>query len=324
MSKAEPFSVLADGTRVFTCQPSPMEAGQRLIDWLCARFPSYQRADWESAIARGALTVAGESTTPDALVVAGMRVVSRTEPEPEPEVDDTYILCFEDEHFAVVNKSSNLPSHPAGRYFEHSLTRLLVARNGFLGAFAVNRLDRETSGLMLVAKTQDAASRAGQQVMGGRLKREYLVLVEGTWTHAALGEPVAVRGTIRLERGTVIRKKRVFTEGGGDSRGQVAETVFECLRSRDALSLLAVRPVTGRPHQIRATLKAIGYPVVGDKLYGVDEMIYVRMYEDMMTPQDYDTLRLPHQALHAWKLAFHHPFTGEALAFETDLPAWGR
>lgn len=324
MKQGSSFFVSADGTRFFTCEVSCEEAGQCLIDWLCARFPSYLRSDWIAAIAEGALTVGDALTTPDTVVVPGMQVACYVKPETEPVVDDTYTLCYEDAHLAVVNKSGNLPSHPAGRYVEHTLTRLLVARNGFPAAFAVNRLDRETSGLLLIAKTQEAASRAGKQVMGGRLERSYLVLVEGIWDRSLLEDPYLARGFIRLERGQIIRKRRVFTEGQLGLGGQEAETVFTCLSRGHELSLLTARPVTGRPHQIRATLKALGYPVVGDKLYGIDEMIYARMSEGAMTAQDHARLRLPHQALHAWKLAFRHPFSGEALVFETTLPAWAR
>ena len=102
---------------------------------------------------------------------------------------------------------------------------------------------------------------------------------------------------------------------------QSAETRFRFLSSDGVISLLEAEPITGRPHQIRATLKAMGYPVVGDKLYGVDESIYARMGEDAMTDGDWAALRMKRQALHARCLAFRHPVTREELSFEAPLPS---
>ena len=246
---------------------------------------------------------------------------------PEPAVDDSYSIVFEDAHIAVVNKPGNLPCHPSGRYHVNSLSVMLATRGGFPAAHMVNRLDRETSGLVLAAKTPEAASVCGRDLMAGFFAKSYLVLVAGCWT---LPREYTATGSIRLVRGGVVWKKRVFEKLGSLEIGklgnaQTATTVFRLLEtnSNRNLSLLQADPVTGRPHQIRATLKALGYPVAGDKLYGPDETIYSRMCEGSMTSEDITALGgFPHQCLHSWRLSFPHPFTRETLSFEAPAPDW--
>jgi len=300
------------------CGITADDAGAPLIDALMRKFPSYKRAEWLAVATDGCLFIDGARTNLHEPAIAGTRVIFQPPECEEPVVDDSYSIVFEDEHIAVVNKSGNLPCHPAGRYFENSLSRMLVARNGFDAAFMVNRIDRETSGIVLVAKTTEAASRCGQDLMAGRFEKKYLVLVAGCWT---LPREHTATGSIRLERGEVVRKKRVFAQDGA---GAVCTTKFRLL-SVDAerdLSLLEAEPVTGRPHQIRATLKALGHPVAGDKLYGPDETIYARLRADTLTPADITALSgFPRQCLHSWRLAFPHPFTRAEISFEAPLSA---
>ncbi len=314
------FAVEPDGTRTLACRVSAEQVGGALLDVLRRAHPGYAEADWREAIASGALTVDGRAAEADAPLAEGMRIACRVPPRPEPAVDDRFDIVFEDAHVAVVSKSGNLPCHPAGRYYANTLLGLLATRRGLRDAALVNRIDRETSGLVLVAKTREAASACGAMMMAGRFDKRYRVLVEGAWPcHDGWR---AVRGAIVLVRGDIVRKKRVFRpdETLDPASPAHALTRFRCLGRAAGLSLLEAVPETGRPHQIRATLKAIGFPVVGDKLYGVDETIYARMCADAMTPEDVAALRMSRQALHAQSLAFRHPFTHQPLAFEAPLP----
>lgn len=320
------FAVDPDGTRTLSRRVAADEAGTRLLDALRRTHPGYAEADCLDAIASGALTLDDRPVTADAVLAEGMRIAWRIPPRPEPAVDDRIAIVFEDAHLAVVSKTGNLPCHPAGRYVANTLLGVLAARHGLREARLVNRLDRETSGLVLVAKTREAASACGTMMMAGRFRKRYRVLVEGSWPcHDGWRE---VRGEIVLARGVVVRKKRVFRPDDAidPTSPEYALTRFRCLGRAEEMSLLEAVPETGRPHQIRATLQAIGFPVVGDKLYGVDETIYARMCADAMTPEDHAVLRMGRQALHAQALAFRHPFTKEDLAFETppspDEPLW--
>lgn len=326
MKKPERFSVGPDGSRTLAYVVAPEDSGLTLVECLGRAFPSYRMEDWLEAAQSHALTLDSAPVSADAVLFPGMRVEYHVPKQQEPPVDDRYGVVFEDEHLAVVNKSGNMPCHPAGRYYENSLVRRLVAHQGFAEAYLVNRIDRETSGLVLVAKTQDAASRCGRSLMSGHMGKSYLVLVMGDWTHRDAS--YEVRGVLGLERGDVVRKKYVFRMEGESAGqgGQYAETHFRLVWNTEGISLLEAKPITGRPHQIRATLKAIGYPVVGDKLYGVDETIYARMSADAITPADAAALRMNRQALHSWRLEFRHPFSRRDLSFEAppppDEPLW--
>ena len=272
---------------------------------------------------------------------------------PEPPVDARFRILFEDESLAVVEKSGNIPCHPAGRYREHTLAHLLVSRAGFPAVHWVNRLDRETSGLVVVAKTPEAASRLGKSLMANRFRKRYLVAVEGVWHHP---EDFSATGWIHPARSALVHKMRVFvpdaatcaayglpassaplppppgaTLGGHvlTGAGQASETLFRPIAVGDRppapspdppVALLEAEPRTGRVHQIRATLRALGFPVVGDKLYGPDEGIYARLCDDAVTDADRARLRMRRQALHASRIAFPHPFEKREIAVESPLP----
>ena len=296
------------------------DAGLPLIDALARKFPSYSRDAWFAAASDGRLLADGARADLSAPAHPAARITFHPPAAAEPAVDDSYKIVFEDEHIAVIDKPGNLPCHPAGRYYEHSLSRMLAARDGFAQAFMVNRLDRETSGLVLAAKTPDAASRCGLDMMAGRFAKSYLVVVAGCWT---LPHEHTATGKIRLERGETVRKKRVFVPDPATADGQLCTTVFRLVKTNaaESLSMLEAEPITGRPHQIRATLKALDYPVAGDKLYGPDETIYARLCADAMTPADQDALRhLPRQCLHSHRLTFPHPVSRTPLAFTAPLP----
>ena len=307
----------------------------------------------------------------------------------EPPVDESFAILFEDDAVAVVAKSGNIPCHPGGRYREHTLAHILATRAGFADLHWVNRLDRETSGTVVVAKTAEAASRLGRALMRGRFAKRYLALVRcdvqtnsgvsplhGILPPALLASPLSeggsplvlppsergvapqgpggvlrakpmtagdapadsdvweiVRGALYPARGCGVRKMRLFvcegeTPPAPDSGaaviptgpGQTCETRFRLLGERGGFALVEAEPVTGRVHQIRATLRAMGLPVVGDKLYGPDPGIYARLCDDTLTDSDRAALLLPRQALHAASIAFPHPFTGALVRVVAPLP----
>ena len=256
---------------------------------------------------------------------------------PEPPVDESFAILYEDDALAVVAKSGNIPCHPGGRYREHTLAHLLASRAGFGALHWVNRLDRETSGTVVVAKTAEAASRLGRALMRGRFAKRYLAIVQcGGVRTLPQNDPGAwetVCGTLHPARGCGVRKMRLFVREGESpptpdsgaaivptGPGQVCETRFRIVGRRGGFALVEAEPVTGRVHQIRATLRALGLPVVGDKLYGPDPGIYARLCDDALTEADRAALLLPRQALHAASIAFPHPFTGATIRAEVPLP----
>ncbi len=304
--------------RTFSATISPEEGGRELLPVCRQRWPSYALSDWQQAFEGRQLLLNGTPATRTTCVRDGDVLECRIPLEPEPETRTDYRIVYRDESLAVIDKPGNLPSHPAGRYCANTLERLLVDREGWPEVHLVNRLDRETSGLVLIALSAEAASRLGASFMRREVLKTYQALVEGCFPE----EPRDITGWLYLVRGVTVRRKRVFVPVNmpHPENAQPVETRFRRIACVNGLSWVEACPVTGRPHQIRATLKAIGHPIVGDKLYGVDETIYARLATDGMTALDRRRLRLPRQALHASRLGFRHPFTKAMLIFTAPLP----
>ena len=201
-------------------------------------------------------------------------------------------VLYEDDWFLAIDKPAGLVVHPS---YKHSTGTLLNALLWHLGPGArpgiVNRLDRQTSGVMLVARTPEAHAALQREAARGRMRKEYLAVVTG--------RPRRLRGTIALPLGRSTRDRRLIVV---DPAGRPAETRFDVLATGTDTSLLRCELVTGRTHQIRVHLAAGGWPIVGDALYG--------------TP----SLELDRHALHAWRISLTHPFTGAALQVSAPLP----
>ena len=276
---------------------APDDEGARLDAFLAAPLGSRARA--QRLIEAGAVLVDGRRAPKRHRLSAG-EVVSVEEPEAPPLAeapDARFAVPYRDEHLLVVDKPAGIVVHPARGHRAGTLAQALsgVAAGGEDAARAgiVHRLDRDTSGLLVVARS-DAAHRGLRAALQARaITREYLVLVEG--------RPPARTGTIDAPLG---RDRRLRTRISTDTDApRSAITHFELERALPRTTLLRVRLETGRTHQIRAHLQAIGHPVVGDPEYG--------------TP---GRLGLERQFLHATRLAFTHPITGEAVDVSSPLP----
>jgi 23S rRNA pseudouridine1911/1915/1917 synthase len=205
-------------------------------------------------------------------------------------------IVFEDEHLLVVDKGPGLVVHPARGHREDTLSQLLapLAAGGEPErAGIVHRLDRDTSGLLVVSRSQEAHRRLQAALASRRIEREYLALVEG--------RPPARTGTIEAPIGRDPRVRTRMAVGGAGARE--ARTHFALERALPGTSLLRLRLETGRTHQIRVHLQAIGHPVAGDPEYGTPGL-----------------LGLERQFLHATRLAFDHPITGERVEVSSPLP----
>jgi 23S rRNA pseudouridine1911/1915/1917 synthase len=206
-------------------------------------------------------------------------------------------IVFEDEHLLVVDKGPGLVVHPARGHREDTLAQLLapmVAGGEPERAGIVHRLDRDTSGLLVVSRTQEAHRRLQAALAARQIEREYLALVEG--------RPPARTGTIEAPIGRDPRVRTRMAVGGASARE--ARTHFTLERALAGSSLLRLRLETGRTHQIRVHLQAIGHPVVADPEYGTPGLF-----------------GLERQFLHATRLAFEHPITGERVEVHSALPA---
>jgi 23S rRNA-/tRNA-specific pseudouridylate synthase len=301
------------------------ESGSMLLDWLSARFTYLSADEWRGMLAEGRVRVDGASAGPERVLSAKEVVAFDPPPYEEPPVDSSYTVRMEDEDYLVVDKSGNLPCHPSGRFYKHSLWYLLCETYGEV--HIATRLDRETSGLVLACRSAAIASYAEGQLARGEIGKEYLVLVHGRF-------PLSydARGYLIPDSASAIRKKRRYVEEASSAQDKKAEacaTYFELIDIIDqpstdpfpgAISLLRARPRTGRTHQIRATLLSLGFPLVGDKLYGLDEAFFVRHLEGHLNTEDLTRLMLPNQALHCSGLSFPSP-SGRKIDLESR-PSW--
>ena len=299
---------------------SSQNTGEALLDFLCNRFTYHGRNEWEELIHGGRVLLNGVAVSSYRPLRAGDRLEYLHSDLPEPPVEKKYSILFEDEALLVVDKPPNLPCHPGGRYFAHTLWSLLKSDHSMDTIFFVNRIDRETSGIVLIAKNGSAASHCQQQLLDGTLKKKYLVMVEGDFP----GEPVRAEGFLKRDKNSLIRKKQRFIAVNGSKK--VSEkakkccTLFHAVQKCNGKTLISAEPVTGRMHQIRATLCSLGYPVTGDKIYGVDETLFLKFINDLLTDSDLLELFLPRQALHSESLELTHPENGKRVRFFSRLP----
>ena len=280
------------------------DEGKRLDVRLAAEPAVGSRAKAQRLIDAGLVTVDGRERPKSHALVAGETVEARPEPPPAP-VDEAagegvpFDVVYEDEHLLVVDKPAGVVVHPAAGHATGTLSQALAARGAAGGdrerPGIVHRLDRDTSGLLVVAKS-DTVHRALQDLIRRReLEREYCALVEGR--PARSGTIDAALGRDRVDR------KLVSTRTDAP---RAARTHFEIVEELPRTSLLSVRLETGRTHQIRAHMAAIGHPVVGDSAYGGGKAG--------------QRLGLTRQFLHSKELRFRHPITGAYLGCESKLP----
>lgn len=220
-----------------------------------------------------------------------------------------YKILYEDDFFLAVEKPSPLPVHPGGRFKEKNLISLL--RKDFPGQnfYAVNRLDSETSGVVIVAKSPEIAGDLGAQFEKRLVKKEYQALV--------LGTPDPVQGMISQRLGT--RKEGSCHLRFPDPAGEEASTFYEVLKSANGLSKVRVLPLTGRMHQIRAHMAFLGHPVAGDKIY-IDPDIFEQYLMFGWQSWMEGVVRFPRLALHAVWIKLLHPVYKEPVEFYSTPP----
>jgi 23S rRNA pseudouridine1911/1915/1917 synthase len=275
---------------------SPDDAGRRLDALLAEPLGSRSRA--ARLIDAGAVRIDGRARPRRHRVVAGERIeVQEDEPAPVPQdlaASVEFAVPYEDEHLLVVDKPPGVVVHPARGHLTGTLAQALEGRGGEgWRAGLVHRLDRDTSGLLVVAKSDPVLDALKSALQRREVAREYLALVEG--------RPPARTGTIDAPIG---RDRRVRTRMSTDTdQPREARTHFELAEALPTTTLLRVRLETGRTHQIRVHLEAIGHPVAGDPEYGRAGL-----------------LGLERQFLHAARLAFDHPVTGAPVEVASPLP----
>lgn len=287
-------------------------AGRRLDQALAELFPEYSRSRLQQWIRSGSVLLDDQAVTSRQRVSGGENIEIHARLEAQGEVlaqDIPLQVCFEDEHLLVLNKPAGLVVHPAAGNPDGTLQNALLHYDPELAAVPragiVHRLDKETSGLMVVARTLIAHNSLVAQLQARSMGREYLALTQGVLTAGGtVDAPIGRHPRDRLRMAVV-------------TSGKPAVTHYRVLERFAAHTLTQVRLETGRTHQIRVHMAHIHYPLVGDPMYGGRHRI-----PRGASPALRDALQnFQRQALHAVRLQLEHPVTAESLSWEVDMPS---
>jgi 23S rRNA pseudouridine1911/1915/1917 synthase len=304
---ADDGDAAAESTEQRSTLIEPGQHGLRLDKALVALAPEFSRTHLQDLVADGHVSVDGQVARQSSRkVLAGQRLVVELVPtaesrafRPEPM---TLQVVFEDAHLMVIDKPAGLVVHPAAGNWQGTLLNGLLAWHAAAAtlprAGIVHRLDKDTSGLMVVGKTLAAVTALTRAIGAREVHRQYLALAHGAWPAGLTRVDAAVgrdpRSRIRM---TVLASGRA-------ARTDVERIAFDAALIEGGVSAVRCTLHSGRTHQIRVHLSARGHPLLGDTLYGGRPV-----------------LGLARQALHATRLAFAHPASGAALAFDAALPA---
>jgi 23S rRNA pseudouridine1911/1915/1917 synthase len=302
------------GIQTIDVRLEPAHAGWRLDRALAAAVPTLSRERLKTLIRSGSVEAEGAPVRDPAVKVKGDEAVRVAVPEAAPahnEAQDIPLsVVFEDEHLLVVDKPAGLVIHPAAGNLDGTLVNALLHHCGGslsgIGGVArpgiVHRIDKDTSGLLVVAKTDVAHEGLAKQFEAHSIDRRYLAIVNGL--------PRSSGGTIDapLARSPANRKKIAIVEEG---RGKRSVTHWKRLEALKDAALVECRLETGRTHQVRVHMASIGHPLLGDPVYGRSGKTHGKLL---------NALGFHRQALHATELGFTHPVTKNRLSFRSPMP----
>ncbi|CCH00603.1 pseudouridine synthase, RluA family [Fibrella aestuarina BUZ 2] len=303
----------------------PGQTMLRIDRFLDSKLANATRTKLQAAIDAGGIQVNGKPTKASYKVKPGdLIVLSLPHPPRETTVipqDIPLDIVYEDNELLVVNKPAGMVVHPAHGNWDGTLVNALVyhmqnlptGRNGEGRPGLVHRIDKDTSGLMVIAKTEYAMSHLARQFFDHSIERTYVALV---W-----GQPDPADGTITGYIGRSAADRKVMTIYDDETKGKWSVTHYRTLEPLNFVSLVQCNLETGRTHQIRAHFRHIGHPLFNDAMYGGDRILRGSVNGSFKAFVGNAFALLPRQALHARSLGFTHPRTGERLQFDSPLPA---
>ncbi|MBL3654713.1 RluA family pseudouridine synthase [Fulvivirga sediminis] len=302
----------------------PKQQLLRIDKFLMDRLPNVTRNKLQSAIKDGFVKVNDQEIKPNYKVRPDdIITIALPEPPRETEVvpqDIPLNIVYEDKHVLVVNKEAGMVVHPAYQNWEGTLVNALAyhfknlpemeGNEGRPGL--VHRIDKDTSGLLVIAKTEQAMNGLAKQFYDHSIERTYYALV---W-----GSPEPNEGTIHINLGRSLKDRRITVAYEDDTIGKNAITHYKLLEDLRYVSLVQCNLETGRTHQIRAHMKHIGHELFNDATYGGDKILKGTPFSKYKSFVDNCFKILPRQALHAKSLGFVHPVTKEFMQFNSELP----
>lgn len=310
--------------RVFRVPPE--SAGMRLDVFLSAQLRNTSRTRAKLIAEQAVYTLEGKKLRGNDRVRADTQVAVWRVPPDEADSPVDLPILHEDPHLLVLDKPPLIAVHPTARHHSVTVIKLLQARYPEQFFSLIHRLDRETSGILLVGRSPESdrafkraledrsiAHASGVAALGRRpvpdIQKTYLAITWGVPDTGIIDLP------LMRDQENPLRVKMRVSKGGLESRTRV--TVLE---ATSGYALVSCELLTGRQHQIRVHLAAIGCPVVGDKLYGPDERLLARAADKELTSEDHARLELPRQALHAHRYRLKHAVTQEPLDLVSPLP----
>lgn len=303
------------------------DPGQSLIRidrFLMDRLPNATRTKLQDGIHNGFVKVNDKEIKPNYKVHPhDVIVVALPEPPRDTDVKPENIplhIVYEDDVLLVINKPAGMVVHPAYQNWNGTVVNALAyhfqnlpqmpGNDGRPGL--VHRIDKDTSGLLVIAKTETAITHLAKQFFDHSIERTYIALV---W-----GEPDPADGTININVGRSLKDRRVTTAFPEGDMGRRAITHYKTLKTLRYVSLIECKLETGRTHQIRAHMKYLGHPIFNDELYNGNQIGKGTVFTKYKQFVDNCFKIIPRQALHAKTLGFIHPTTGQWIQFDSELP----
>lgn len=314
---------MSDAETLHTLSVDAPQAGMRLDKWLAEALPELSRSRLKALIEDGRLASGSEIVAdPSRKVRAGEHYrLSIPAPAPARPQPEQIALCvvYEDDQLIVVDKPAGMVVHPAPGNTGATLVNALLhhcgaSLSGIGGERRpgiVHRLDKDTSGLIVVAKNDHAHALLGAMFSGREIRKTYIALVQGA-VERAKG---TIRAAVARDR---VRRTRMTTHESGRSAVSHYEVVERLATAFGKFTLVRVRIETGRTHQIRVHMASLGYPVVGDTLYGAASQL--TRQDKSKSNTEVERIRLGRNFLHAARLEFTHPLNGKPLVLEAPLP----
>ncbi len=302
----------------------PGQQALRVDKFLFERIANASRSKIQGAIKLGFVNVNGEQIKSNYKVRPGDEIIiSLPEPPRDTEVIPENIpldIVYEDEFLLLVNKPAGMVVHPAFQNWSGTLVNALAYHfiqlpempdnEGRPGL--VHRIDKDNSGLLVIAKTEEAMTGLAKQFYDHSIERTYWALI---W-----GEPEKPKGTIDVHIGRSLKDRRITVAFPEGDFGRHAITHYEVIKNMRYVSLVKCNLETGRTHQIRAHMKYLGHPLFGDAMYGGDKVLKGTQFSKYKAFVDNCLTIMPRQALHAKSLGFVHPITRKFMQFDSELP----
>jgi 23S rRNA pseudouridine1911/1915/1917 synthase len=316
LEEETPTEITEDGGPVHTMIEIRRKRSRSRIDkYLQSRLPRFSRSAIQKLIKEGAITVNTHTVKPSYEINPGDKIDLILPPPESKEILAENIplqVLYEDQYLVAVNKPSNMVTHPARGYQSGTLVNAMMYHCQNLSCSddpvrpgIVHRLDKDTTGVIVVAKDDEAHWRLAMQFERRKIHKEYLAVVEGEFELDSdrIDAPIGVHPTIR-ERYSV--RKEI---------GRPASTVFQVIERLNGFTFVRLLPETGRTHQLRVHMSYLRHPIVSDSMYGGRKITIGDLYKT-----DDSTLIMPRFALHAHQIEFRHPITGQDVKIQAPLP----